>query len=175
MRAAIYQSWVCMVWLIAVSLYACAGHDSHANRSGQRDAAADDSGMSADMLELEMIFADAVAAYDQQNLVRCACFDRAGPYHSVEECAAPLTSGPDWVQCVSNALSAQNSPELREHARCMLEQVKQRTDCLASQECNTDERSACEAIMLPCAAFDPVVDVLIVTACPDTAILARLN
>jgi hypothetical protein len=37
------------------------------------------------MSELEMIFADAVTAYDQQNLVRCACFDPAGPYHSAEE------------------------------------------------------------------------------------------
>lgn len=122
-----------------------------------------------------MIFADAVTAYDQQNLVRCACFDPAGPYHSAEECAAPLTSGPDWVQCASNALSAQNSPELREHARCTVEQIKQRTDCLASYECNTDERATCESIMLACAEFDPVIDVLIVTACPDTGLLSRLN
>jgi hypothetical protein len=162
--------------VLAVFVWACGDDDPDSRPHVHRDAGvALDASLDAAHVELEKIVAKAFDEYDRQVVANCACLAEAGAYSSAQECIGLIHSAPTWVSCATGAVAEYDSPELREHARCLLEQQKARADCLATTSCASEEHSACFEIIAECAALDPAFTLIISQECPDTTILARLQ
>ena len=157
-------------WIVVLMGLALGGCEDHGSEHDAHDAATVDN-----MQLFEQLIAETYAQWDRGHMATCVCAAEIGAYKSAEECFELLRSGPDWASCSAMAVADLNSPELRERTRCLTKLWGARNDCYDNTACGTDERAACESIMLECAVFDASITLTISQKCPDTTILARLN
>lgn len=148
---------------------ASAGHrrDGSTTRDGGREPA--DPKVVAEYREL---LDDWVMQWDRIADASCACFAMLDIYESVEECVALVSSGPDWAECASEALAERDDDLNRDDARCIIEQLGLRADCVESRECS--EITMCEPNIDACPLADSALVNVVLEACPDTGLLSRL-
>ena len=95
-----------------------------------------------------------------------------GAYESVEECVKLVAAGPEWAECASRALAEKIDTLSLDQARCVVDRLGKRADCVESSECS--EVTLCAGDPGECALTDTDAVNVVLEACPDTGLLSRL-
>jgi len=143
------------VLIVLATLLGCGGDDDSASN------------------EVRALVADTVDAYDRQFEIQCPCYVQLGAFESVESCMTLVGSGPDWVDCATEVLEENDSPEVRQEVRCSLEQTRAQSDCYEEAMCDLGMSAECQQIDLGCEERDNPLLLLVLERCPDLGLLSR--
>lgn len=154
------------------------GRDSGTRDQPRGDAApAGDGGASqADpkvVAEYRAVLEEWIVEWDRIAQRSCACFVMIGAYESVEACLKLVAASPNWAECASEALAATDANISQDDARCAIEQLRKRADCIDTSEC-TAITTMCEGDPGACPVSDVELVNVVLAECPDTGLLSRL-
>jgi hypothetical protein len=164
---------VAAAWLL---FSGCGDDDEHPARRRTRDvpdAAAESGDGSAGALESRLtgLFGKLDSATEQN----CGCYVEMGAYASVEECVMWQASRPEWIPCTASFFA--EHPEGLEVLQCLIGELEQNSECLATKPRDAESRAECDLNPLACVDNEAAqtLTLALATRCPDISLLPRLS
>ena len=163
-------------WLLSS---ACGDDEStpHRHKPDVADAAAEggDASPDAGAGEVEAMLTGLFKNYDATIESSCSCYVEMGAYKSVDECVMWQASRPDWAPCVASVVAADPMSGGLELFECIVSQLEEASQCLATKPCDPVARAECGPDALKCLGNESALSfaVDLGMACPDLTLLPR--